>query len=185
MARTTDFHVEDTMTNSIKQPLWLAGAIVLGLVTSAGHAMAQDSSCEGRSILNQTVRNVTVDGVECTIINSVINGTVTATNGAQLQMFKNNVFGEIKLVATGDSFVSGNIVNAASIVVDSVTTEGTEILVSSNNIRGRGDIKFTAVGESLIYENSVADGSIECIDSKTIAEANYASGGVNCPGAGP
>jgi hypothetical protein len=76
-------------------------------------------------------------------------------------------------------------VNAASIVVDSVTTEGTEILVSSNNIRGRGDIKFTAVGESLIYENSVADGSIECIDSKTIAEANYASGGVNCPGAGP
>lgn len=140
------------MTISIKQPLWVAGAVVLGLVTSAGPAMAQDSTCKGRYILNETVDNVTVDGEKCVIINSVINGNVTATNGARLYMLKNNIFGAVRLTDTDDSFVSANILNAASIVVESTGAE-TETLVSSNNIKGRGNIKFTDVDESLIYEN--------------------------------
>ena len=103
----------DTMTISIRQPLWVAGAIVLGLVTTQGPVVAQTLDCaegiiQGAKDDLLIVDEIIIDGRSCVVAFVAVSGDVIVTNSENFVLDDSFVGGSVQVQNGRNVTITGN-----------------------------------------------------------------------------
>ena len=152
---------------------WLVSvATVCLLVGASGTAMAVD--CEGGTIENTDVPEITIDGRSCFINEVIVQGNVLVTNSEDLIMIKNDVQGDIRVFGGRNATLVANTTKVGNIVVSRNEDATLALNVAAQTIRVNGNVRKATVkrnGAGLLilcrnngrldaFENEAAD--VEC-----------------------
>ena len=136
------------------------------LLSGAGVTFSQsmgDATCEFGLISNQRVNNLTVNGTDCIVSNSVIAGSVTVTNSAYFAMNDNIVHGSVS--------VSGETTEYLMLwknrFFGELAVSGLHIVWAYKNTV-RGDMLFENMSDEAQIVDNVTQGNLICISNNQV-----------------
>ena len=136
------------------------------LVGASGAAMAvppiRDSSCPRGVVINEVVRNLTVDG-DCLVAGTIVTGNITVNNAGTSAVFAlrdTTVNGSVSV--TGGSVIirRTEVINSNLVVEDTISTAVHDTMVQAVSMRFEGNTRV------LISSNVVNAGNIQCLNNQ-------------------
>jgi hypothetical protein len=157
---------------------FFAGATAACVVAGAsGIAMAQNvNNCDDGSIWLTAVDEIVVDGRSCAIVNTVVSGNVTATNGATISLISSKVGGDVDVSGAGNAIIVGNVLYYGALRIN----ENQNAIVQSNRAEG-GSIVVNSNDQANVQGN-VAENKVRCASNGSlVSSSNVAKTAVECP----
>ena len=172
------------------QKLFLSATTGCLLLSAAGAALAEDSTCVGGIINNRTVDNITVNGTPCFISETKVNGNITVTNSPLFVMTNDRVVGTITITGPGTEEESGDVLLYDVDSFNNVSVNGASIVWFFNNTVVGGDGVAGGEARNVVFENntdeveifnSIVDGNLSCINNNfVVTEGNIVGGTDTC-----
>ena len=136
------------------------------LLSGAGGTLSQslgDATCQLGLISNQRVNNLTINGTDCIVSNSIITGNVTVTNSAYFAMNDNIVHGSVSVSGGGNEY----LMLWKNRFFGELEVSGLNIVWAYKNTI-RGDMLFENMSDEAQIVDNVTQGNLICIDNNQV-----------------